>query len=383
LSELSLETITSADGFARLGDEWDELVVAAPRPSPFLLHGWLTEWWRHYGGGANLAVHVARRDGRLAAALPLFVHRRRGLRVAEFLGGHHSELADLLLRDGESEETARTLAARALESGHDYADLFGLPGDSRLAAALGGRMQVIERAEAPVLDLSPGWDAVYTAKVSSKRRYAYRRKRKQLAELGVLVVEVARTWAELEPALEEGFRLHALRWSGRPDGTDLQTDHGRRFHRDGYRHMADRGIARIVSLKLDGRAVAFHSYFAFCNALYSDRLAFDPALGRYSPGFLNTIDMLEAAAAEGLTRVEFLGGPEEYKLVFADRFEPLHEGFGLARTPQGRVAAAAELGAVKLRRRLRSSPVRRFYFEELAPLRRKIERLRRREIADA
>jgi CelD/BcsL family acetyltransferase involved in cellulose biosynthesis len=150
-----------------------------------------------------------------------------------------------------------------------------------------------------------------------------------------------------------------------------------------YKRFADAGIARIISLELDGRAIAFHSYFAFRDALYSDRLAFDPAHARYSPGFLNTLDMLEAAAAEGLRRVEFLGGREEYKLVFADRFEPLHEGFGLARSARGHVAAAAALGVVRLRRRLRDSPVRRIYFEDLAPMRRKIERLRRRDTAVA
>ena len=53
------------------------------------------------------------------------------------------------------------------------------------------------------------------------------------------------------------------------------------------------------------------------------KLAFDPRFARYSPGFLNTLDMIEAAAAEGLTRVEFLGGPEQYKLVFSDRLDPL------------------------------------------------------------
>src|SRR5438045_9614908 len=46
---LRLETIDSEDGLVALADSWDDLVRAMPRPSPFLLHCWLVEWWRHYG----------------------------------------------------------------------------------------------------------------------------------------------------------------------------------------------------------------------------------------------------------------------------------------------------------------------------------------------
>ncbi len=72
---IELRTLTSLDELAPLQREWDALVRLMPRPSPWLLHGWLAEWWKHYGEGADLRVHVAFRDGRLVGALPLFVRR--------------------------------------------------------------------------------------------------------------------------------------------------------------------------------------------------------------------------------------------------------------------------------------------------------------------
>jgi hypothetical protein len=48
-----------------------------------------------------------------------------------------------------------------------------------------------------VLDLSAGWDVVYRSKLASKKRNHHRRRRRQLAELGRVDVEVARTPAEL------------------------------------------------------------------------------------------------------------------------------------------------------------------------------------------
>ena len=280
--ELELDIVTQADDFARLGPEWDALVRAMPRPCPFLLHAWLSTWWRHYGEGAELAVHIARRDGRLVAALPLLVRVQLGLRTGRFLGGRQSALADLLLAPGEDPSTGAALAAQVSASA-DLVDLYGLPTRSRVAETLGHSIEVFERVEAPVLDLRPGWAAVYHAKMNSKKRNLHRRRRRQLAELGRLEVVVARDLDELTPALEEAFRLHALRWEGRPDGSGFATPVGKRFHQEALSALAELDVPRIVLLTIDGRAVAFHYYLAFEERMYVHRLAFDPDLARFSP----------------------------------------------------------------------------------------------------
>jgi CelD/BcsL family acetyltransferase involved in cellulose biosynthesis len=371
---LTLDTISDEASFAGLGEEWDDLVRSRPRPSPFLLHAWLVEKWRHYGSGAQLAVHVAYQDGELVGAIPLCVRRRRGLRVLEFLGGD-TALGDMLVA-GERPDVAVALAERAASGGHDFAEFSGLPAGSRLAAALGqSRLAMIERSEAPVLDLSAGWDEVYRAKVPSKRRSHHRRRRRQLAELGHVAVEVAHTADELEQALEDAFRLHALRWHGRPDGSGFASPVGKAFHRAAIQALAALDVPRIVTLKIDGRPVAFHYYLALEGRMYVHRIGFDPAFGRFSPGLINTLDAIEAADAEGLTRVEFLGGAERYKLELADHMEPLYQAFGLAGGVKGKAAVAVRVGGIRVRKRLkRSSAVRRFYFEGLAPARRLLDR---------
>jgi CelD/BcsL family acetyltransferase involved in cellulose biosynthesis len=367
----SVETVTTGEGLEALGGEWDELVRAMPRPSPFLLHGWLAEWWRHHGDGADLALHVARRDGRLVGALPLVVRRRAGLRVASFMGGRLSVLPDLLLAPDAGPEIGVRLTAALANGGCDVADFHGLPGDSRIAAALGPDLRQIARIEAPVLDLSAGWDAVYRAKTTAKKRNHHRRRRRQLGELGELQVTVARTLEELEPALEEAFELHALRWAGRPDGSGFATPVGRRFHRAALRRLTAVGVPRIVTLRLDGRAIAFHYWLRVADCMYVHRLAFDPALARWSPGLVNTLDAIETAAAEGVKRVEFLGGGERYKIELADGLAPLYHGFGVVSGVRGRAFAAAHVGMIRTRLRLKRSPtLHRLYFERLAPVRR-------------
>jgi CelD/BcsL family acetyltransferase involved in cellulose biosynthesis len=375
-AELTLGTITSANSFESLADDWDRLVRASARPSPFLLHAWLAEWWRHYDEGGELVVYVARRGGTLVGALPLCVRRRYGLEVLSFLGAD-TGLADLLVSDDAGPGVEGALVARALSSGQDFAELCGLPAASRLVGALEpSHLRLIERSEAPVLDVTDGWDAVYQSKFSSKQRNHHRRRRRQLAERGRVDVEVARTAAELEQALEDAFELHERRWNGRPDGSGFATPVGRSFHRATARALSALDVPRIVTLKIDGRAVAFHYYLALEGRMYVHRIAFDPDFGRYSPGVINTLDAIETAAAEGVTRVEFLGGAERYKVDLADHLEPLYLGLGLTRTLRGRAAVAGRLGGIHLRKRLkRSSALRRFYFDGLAPARRLLGRV--------
>lgn len=373
---LTVAEASTPEAFAELGPEWDELVRGMRRPSPFLLHTWLTEWWRHYGEGNKLHVLVAHRDGRLVGALPLCLLRRRGLRVLTFLGDRDSVLADLLVAPGEGSEVEQALATRALELEHDYVDLYGLPAENRLTPSLGPeRLQLIERAEAPVLELQDSWEQTYHARTSRKGRSLHRRRRRQLGEQGHVELEVARTEDELARALEDAFVLHDLRWDGRPDGSGFTTEIGFRFHRDVVRAQAADDVARITTLTLDGRPIAFNYYFVFAQRMFGYRLAFDPDLGRFSPGLLNTLDSIALAYDEGARRIEFLGGPERYKSDLADRFEPMYEAVGHAGSIRGSVAVASRVWAIRARRFLkRSATLRRFYFEGLAPARRLLGR---------
>ena len=367
----ALTTITDTDAFADLAPEWDALVHAMPRPSPFLLHGWLLEWWRHHGGDRRLCVVTAREDGRLTGALPLFVARRLGLRVAHVIGEDAAALADVLVATDARPDTARALVERAAAEGGDLVDVFGLADGSRLAAAAGERrLTLIRRADAPVLDLAAGWDAVYRERTSSKRRSLHRRRRRQLQQLGDVAFEVAREPDTLAAALEEAFRLHAARWQDRPEASGFATATGRSFHRAALRALAPAGVARIALLRVAGRAVACNYFFLLGDRMYFHELAFDPALARWSPGQVTTLDTLAWAAADGATRVEFLGGAERYKLELADRVEPLYQGLGLATTPQGHAAVAARAAAIRARGRLKQTPVRRWYYEGLTPARR-------------
>jgi CelD/BcsL family acetyltransferase involved in cellulose biosynthesis len=149
-----------------------------------------------------------------------------------------------------------------------------------------------------------------------------------------------------------------------------------RFNRAAALALAAIDVPRIVLLELNGRAIAFTYYFALEGRAFLHRMAFDPAFGRVSPGLTNMYDALETGASEGLTRFEFLGGPDRYKIELTDRIEPLHAGLGLAGSPAGRAVVAGRSRWLRLRESLKRSPTARSLYDGLAPARRLLARPR-------
>jgi CelD/BcsL family acetyltransferase involved in cellulose biosynthesis len=363
--QVRVETVSTEAAFRGLSKAWDDLVTTMPRPSPFLLSSWLAEWWRHFGGERDLAVLVAFRGERLVAALPLCVSRRLGLGVLEFVGGSEAApLADLMLARGENSGTAAAIAEHVADSDHDFASLFGLPRDSRLVAALpSDALHLVERLEAPVLDLHEGWEAVYETKVSAKARADRRRRRRQLEGIGALEVSIARTPAELDTALDEAFGLHDLRWRGKRDPSEFGTPTGRSFYRSALLELSERDVSRLVTVRLDRRPIAFALYLQFARTLFGVTTAFDPAYARSAPGSEAIFSSLEAAAAEGIERAEFLGAAADHKRKFTDRSDPIYQGLGFAGTARGRAAVGALAAGIRLRRRAkRSRTAQRLYY---------------------
>jgi CelD/BcsL family acetyltransferase involved in cellulose biosynthesis len=359
---VEFRTIDSRHELESLAGRWDELVRGAPRPCPFFTVAWLGAWWKHHGRTRQMHVEAAFDGDRIVGALPIEIERRRlGFKTVHFMGRHHAALADVLVAPGQPANVPRALLARAVRHG-DYADLFGLPNGGQAQRAVGRRVTMIERIEAPVIDLSPGWDEVYRAKTSSKRRNLHRRRRKQLDAEGGLAIRISRDPESLARDLELSFSLHDLRWSGRPDGSEFTTPVGKEFHRDALRRLAGLDMARILMLEVGGQPAAFHYYILFDECMYVHRLAFDPKFSRFSPGLVATLEAIESAAGEGARRVEFLGGGERYKVELADRCEPLLQCVGLATGVKGTIGAGLDRTIIETRLRLkRHERLRRIY----------------------
>lgn len=371
-TKLTMSVISDAAGLEALAHEWDPLVLAAARPSPYMLHVWVTAWWRHFGMGSALAVITARRGSTLVGIAPMFIRRQRGLRTCEFLGSYESALGDLLIGPGDDGSVAKALLASLAELPFDYLDVFGAPaGGVFRQLATDQRLHHVRRVEAPVIHMPHGWEAVYAARVNSKRRAMHRRQMRTLEEVGTVSWTTAHTPEAVEIELEDAFELHARRWQGRPDGSTFGLATAHAFHREATRALAAMDAVRLTTLRVDGRPVAFSCNLLLGRTLYAHRLAFDPAFGPYSPGRATAYRAIADAASAGVTRVEFLGGDEQYKLSIADSCEPLYEVIGLSRGLLAHMTTWALLFTINSRLRLKQNPLlHRLYLNGFSPLKR-------------
>jgi CelD/BcsL family acetyltransferase involved in cellulose biosynthesis len=369
---VAVRALTDASEVARFAAAWDGLVEEMPRPSPYLLSAWICAWLLEPAFAARPYVVVAERGGRLAGFAPFVVRSHGRARIAEFAGAHESALADVVLAPGEPESTAGLLVDALAESGAHAVDVFGLPGESVLARAAGGGLRTLERVESPVTEMPDGWDEAYVRHTSGNRRNQDRRRERQLGELGRLETSLATDGARVLADLRDAFALHRVRWQGRPDGSTFGSAEGQRFQCAALPQLADEGRFAMLTLRLDGRPIAFHSWFAVGDAIYLHRNAFDASLARYGPGLVALRQSLAAASERGARRVEYLGGAEQFKRDLADRFEPLHQGFGLARGPLGHAYVARAQLAIAARKRLkRNARLHRLYLSgALRPRRR-------------
>ncbi len=316
-----------------------------------------------------MRVEVAFADGRLVGGLPLETRRPfPGISVMSFMGRQHSALGDVLLADDVGASVARQLVERARDADVDYVNFFGAPETSVLGRAFTpAELPSVERIQAPVLDLAGGWDAVYREKMSARRRRVQRRRERILQEMGDVDFRLARTEDELVDALEAAFRLNDLRWKGRSDTSEFTTTTGKEFHRAAIRELACDDRARILLLLVDGVPIAFEYYLLLDDRMYRYRTGFDPTFERGSPGWLALLRAIELASSEGATRVEYLGGREQYKLDLSHRQEPLLQYIGLATTVRGSLAAQSARQGTRLRMRLsRSDRLRALYGKRYA-----------------
>jgi CelD/BcsL family acetyltransferase involved in cellulose biosynthesis len=353
----SIRVLTAGEQLAQLDSTtWDALVAAAPRPSPYLLSTWVRSWLAEPSFVSEPCVVVAERGGELAAVAPFVVQKRGAARIARFVGSHESALGDILLREGEPEGTARIVLDSVVASAKpDAVDVFGLPADSNLARAAGDRMTLVERVEAPVTEMPEGWDEAYVRHASSKRRSTDRRRERQLGELGDVDYSLASDGEGVLRDLPAAFELHRLRWEGRPDGSTFGTPGGQRFQSDVLPRLADEGHFAMLTVRIDGRPAAFMNWFVIGSCIYLYRNGYDEAVGRFGPGLITLRRAMAAASERGARRMEYLGGAERYKRELADRFDPMYQGYGLARGPVGHAYVARARMSIALRRRLKQS----------------------------
>lgn len=318
--------------------EWDSLSRRL-RSLPYLHSGWAQAWWRAFGVGEP-ELRTVRRGGRLVGVLPI---ARRG-KLLESPANYHTPGFGLLTED----RAAATVLAEALFADQPiHVSLTSLdPEGSCLdvcrTAAEDAGYRVVTRPfiKSLYLDVQGSWED-YEQDLSNNLLRDLRKSGRALEREGKVSVEVVSGGERLDACLREAFIVEASGWKGAA-GTAIQSDpRTQRFYTAVGRWAADCDNLRLFMLRVDRRPLAM------CFALQSHgtchllKAGYDPAYGRYSPGKLLMHSMIKECFRSGLSRIEFNGDAESYKLSWTETAHEYQRLEAFAPTVAGQLAWAS------------------------------------------
>jgi CelD/BcsL family acetyltransferase involved in cellulose biosynthesis len=331
------------DRLESLREEWMHL--AERGQNIFATWEFATTWWAHFGAGRRLLT-VGCRDlgGELFAILPLYLWRRRPLRVMRFLGNGAGDILGPVCRPERYQDAVHALRSLLEVAPWDW-DVFvgeNLPGDQHWPVRLGGRL--IRREGNPVLREADGFEQ-FLARRTSNFRHQVRARERRLARRYRVRYRLSDS-TTLDADLDVLFRLHEARF-GKHSAFRRRTA----FHRAFAHRALERGWLRLWLLELNDRAVATEYGFRFGGVESFYQSGRDPELSRESLGMVLLAHTIRNAFDDGVHEFAFLRGHEAYKYRFAtdDR------GLDSVCVTSGRVAAAA-LAFIQA---VRSSPAAR------------------------
>jgi CelD/BcsL family acetyltransferase involved in cellulose biosynthesis len=338
------------DSLTAITDEWDAL-VSFVGASPFCAPGWFDAWWKAFGSG-RLDVFTLRRDGELLAVLP--VAERHGMRRA-LTNWHTPELEipavesaarrALLRRVLKSKRSSLQLAmlTAGSEDAHDFATVASEEG-----------LRVLPRTieHSPYVRLEGDYED-YERTLAQRRRSELRRRRRRLAERGVLTFEVETGEERLDELLDEGFAVEGSGWKTEQGTAILSRPETETFYRLVAGWAAPRGSLRLAFLRLDGRPIAFHFTIEEGSSAYQLKGGYDREFRELAPGQLLVQDMIRWAFGRGLQTYEFLGADEAFKLDWTASLRKRIALHAFPHSPAGAVAWTAQSYGRPLAKRAR------------------------------
>jgi CelD/BcsL family acetyltransferase involved in cellulose biosynthesis len=310
-------TLEWRDGLEPVADEWDELAERVGA-GPFQRPGWFAAWSRAFAGDASLAVLTARRAGRLVGAVPVLGRRGRVTSPTNW----HTPSFDAVAEDGSvADDLARAVVARAsTRLDFSFLDL-DAPFAARARAAVegAGRRTICRPVlRSPFVDLEGDFES-YDGGLDTKFKRELTRRRRRLEELGELTIEFTDGRSELERQLAEGFAVEGSGWKVDRGTAIASRPETEAFYTDVARWAAERGWLDLGFLRLDGRAIAFAYLIVLVGVVHVVKVGFDPEQRKFAPGSLLTRAAIERAYERGMSRYDFLGAEDRYKLDWTDQ----------------------------------------------------------------
>jgi CelD/BcsL family acetyltransferase involved in cellulose biosynthesis len=301
---------------------WDALVARSG--SPIQQFAWMRACAETLAAPRPLRVMVVGALPGVQAAAPLVERTDRFGRL-DLLGAE--ELGEPTDIAAAGDRALARLAAGLVRSGRPLflrRVLAESPVLSTIQRAYGSRGLVITRPSpgSPWIPLDVGFEKPEDL-LNPGRRSDLRRARRMAEQMGDMHCEIlSPTPSNLEPLLEEAFRVEAASWKGR-ERTALTCDTQRRLFFRRYASAAARdGILRLCFLRIGRRYAAMQLAVECGDRFWLLKIGYDEEFRRCSPGTLLMVETIRYAVTRGLRAYELLGCPESWTAIWTRRTHP-------------------------------------------------------------
>ncbi len=310
--------------------EWDGFVEACGSDL-YSTFDWCRIWWKHYGDGRKLEVHIFRAEGKIVGLIPSFGEKLRigpvSLRLVRLLGCDHSTTTCGVVIDAEYVDSVLALYSKWLadDPAWDMVQWGPLAGYFSLREQIAS---AFDRNSASwfVESNSDGGPHIvwalprtfeeYLSALSKKERSNIKIARKKLADAARIDYS-ATTTEELQRWFPVFMEQHQRQWKAEGKlGHFADWPGAKLFHRELAQTMAEGHRLWLLRLDAANHPIGFQYNIRFGRRVHwlLGSRDIDPKWDAFSSGRTLHAETIERAIADGFTEIDALRGMYDYKL---------------------------------------------------------------------
>lgn len=319
---IAIEKIDTDAGFRALEPEWNVLLNRTEFHTVFQMHQWYLTWWNVFGSDRRLNVLRVTNNARLVGIAPFMLSGRSGRGTLEFMGAGNTDYADIIADREVKHDVIRAVVDYLTEHRSDWDEIvlsqitersLTIPSLREVLAGSGlsYRIDEIEQCYAYVYEGPDEDRKSFDAGIGNYRNL--RNSVNYFNKNGGMAYESITNRAEIERRLPEVFMFHWNRWKETLTPSKFLNQADRDFYYEITRTFAPLGIARLETLSMGGRAVAYVYSFNHKNNIYLYTSALNIVHNKKSPGIVLYYQITDLYIRNGFDSVDYLRGGEQYK----------------------------------------------------------------------
>lgn len=353
--------------FGKAEPLWREMVQHGAICSRYQHYSWMSGWWDHIGNISQASPHIAvlRDDAGMPVLLLPLVRKRVGpLQVGFFMGGKHTNFNLPVWRPEYLKQPAAGLNAllHGLRHNGPRLDLLVLLNQPATWEGVENPMlrapHAASASRAYSGDLQRDFEALLKECMGGNSRKKLRQKERQLAALGPVAFQRARTPAEIDRVLAAFFQQKAARMREQGLSNAFDAAGVKEFTRAAAHDIdPDTGetIIELYAASVGGTIIATFGGIA-ADGRFSGM--FNSIAGsefrNYSPGELLLANVIRMCCERGFNKFDLGIGDASYKQVYCKDAEALYDSV-IPITAAGQVAAPIWRAGLALKGKVKKS----------------------------